>query len=411
MNAEAKASSKYGSLNSGIGLSEWQRRAQKRAIGSVSGYSADRSDIESPPASLSSSSSNRGSNSKDLATNNLKEIRARQVEFMAKKRKTEENNFQAFNVKNDLARAGVYSLPAMRSRALPRGAVNMSSVKLILVSDKSPYPGDLQNTDVAKEESFSFDYDAYSELFKAAQYFYTSNQTIPTPSEEAANGLSSSVSSSRTNSISEEEELTANATSRKVETEGPSTLSSASSNAYYKHITKSLNCTNTLTLENALFCDNPRLIVDSHPCLTIIHGNAAFSQLTGLASDKVIGKSIQNIFDDSFMADSDSVLTRTDAGVFSKPATLKLRLEDKQLEDSANNVQGGAEPAIQDEDENESNQEVSSFAFTASPIMTNSRISHYVIDLSRSHTDYSYNKATGTSDAVQLRAQPLNAIG
>lgn len=125
----------------------------------------------------------------------------------------------------------------------------------------------------------------------------------------------------------------------------------------------------------------------------------------------MIGKSIQNIFDDSFMADSDSVLTRTDAGVFSKPATLKLRLEDKQLEDSANNVQGGAEPAIQDEDENESNQEVSSFAFTASPIMTNSRISHYVIDLSRSHTDYSYNKATGTSDAVQLRAQPLNAIG
>ena len=92
----------------------WQIENRRNRI---SGYVADR---DSP----------------SMVVNSEKQLRAEQVQGHAKKRKTEEQNFEAHNVKNDLANAGVNFVP--RSRALLEGSIDMSNVELIMSSNYSP---------------------------------------------------------------------------------------------------------------------------------------------------------------------------------------------------------------------------------------------------------------------------------
>jgi hypothetical protein len=192
MNAEAKANincraNSYRPLTAHV-IGEWQRRAKKR----VSGYTADRSEGESPPASLYSVDKESGQ----------KEMRARQVESLAKRRKIEESNFQAFNVKNDLAKAGIHSLPGTRSHPLPRGSVDMDKVQLVKSSKETPYVGDQTVSNDVKgnrtpDWHLQHRIEDYSDLYKQVHHFYTSKHQIPTPSEEAGtkSERSSSISS------------------------------------------------------------------------------------------------------------------------------------------------------------------------------------------------------------------------
>jgi PAS domain-containing protein len=373
MNAEAKANSKYRPLTAANVLGEWGqlRGAKKRdaststsnGSGSGSGYSADRS--ESPPDSLSS----------------MQHSTTTTYESLVKKRKTEVDTFQAFNVKNDLAKAGVQCLPGLRSRALPRGSVDMSRVKLVLSSKDNPYLGDQcepghgnGNGNGHGHTTRIHSSEDYSDLFKATQQFYTSDQSIPAFSEEGTSTLgsdstSNSISTSPSDSESESVDFQHKDEKNMVGDMIMSMNYDTSSNVYCNHITKHLNPSNTLTLCNALFYDSPRLIVDCHHSLTIIHSNAAFSQLTGLSSDKVIGKSVQSIFDTD-ATDSDMSMNM--------------------------NVQGGGGGdsgkilTLRDND-------ASSFAFTVTPVVNNARISHYVIDFSEVASNAT---GTGTGSAT-----------
>lgn len=183
LKAEAKARS------SGFTLAS---KSKKR----VSGYSADRSDQESPPATLSTT------------MEKTKEKRAQHVEQCAKRKRVEEANFQAFNARNDLAQAGVKCQPGIfgRSRALPQGHIDMDTVDLIVVSKETPYTNDKEGfedtgymTDIEYSDVSSED---YMDLLTCSQQFYLAKGRIPTPSEDAVNERSSQISSSNTTGFS-----------------------------------------------------------------------------------------------------------------------------------------------------------------------------------------------------------------
>ena len=70
--------------------------------------------------------------SESVVVNTQKQHRAEQVESLAKRRKVEQQNFKAHNVKNELAAAGIDFVP--RSRAFPEGSIDMSCVELITSS-------------------------------------------------------------------------------------------------------------------------------------------------------------------------------------------------------------------------------------------------------------------------------------
>mmetsp|Transcript_12855 Transcript_12855/g.24132 ORF Transcript_12855/g.24132 Transcript_12855/m.24132 type:complete len:253 (-) Transcript_12855:542-1300(-) len=182
LKAEAKAK------NSGFALASKSKKH-------VSGYSADRSDQESPPASL-------------CTTEKTKEKRAQHVEQCAKRRRTKEANFQAFNARNDLIQAGVKCQPGLfgRSRAVLQGCVDMDTVDLIVVSKETSYPNDkddFQETDNSPDGgSCDVSSDDYMELLICAQQFYLAKGPIPTPSEDAVNERSSQISSSNTTGFS-----------------------------------------------------------------------------------------------------------------------------------------------------------------------------------------------------------------
>jgi len=125
------------------------------------------------------------------------------VEDQAKRRKSEELNYQAFNLRNDLATAGVQCVPNLigRSRSRLHGPVNMDKVKLVASVSRESSP-DLD----AYEEMTLND---YVQMLNCCKHFYTTTTgLIPTPSEEAAtdNGRSS-CSSTSTPIVSDDSEI------------------------------------------------------------------------------------------------------------------------------------------------------------------------------------------------------------
>ena len=126
----------------------------------VSGYSADRES-----ASVS------------VPIQYEKQKRVDQVEAQAKRRKIDELNFQAANVREDLKESGIQCRPGLfgRSRALPIGSVDMSTVKLIVRSKGQPcheaVSRKLPPDEVPSTET-------YSDLLIACQSFYKTNGPI-----------------------------------------------------------------------------------------------------------------------------------------------------------------------------------------------------------------------------------------
>ena len=126
----------------------------------VSGYSADReSQRPSPPIQ------------------SAKQKRVNHVETQAKKRRIDELNFQAANVREDLKESGIQCLPGLfgRSRALPVGSVDMSSVKLVVRSKGQPCHEATSSKLPADQVPCT---NTYSDLLYACQSFYKINGPI-----------------------------------------------------------------------------------------------------------------------------------------------------------------------------------------------------------------------------------------
>ena len=167
-NLEAKAkikSSTASSVSSGSVKIPWHIENRRKRI---SGYTAD-------------------GESRSQSVNAEKQLRADLVEATAKKRKIEEINFQAYNVKNDLAKARIEYSP--RSRALPVGTIDMSKVELIMSSKYNPE--NRKDTGVVE-----YNFDTLTSMICATRNFYNgprkkfrSSQTVP---EKKADSVTSS---------------------------------------------------------------------------------------------------------------------------------------------------------------------------------------------------------------------------
>jgi hypothetical protein len=117
----------------------WQLESRRKRI---SGYTADR---DSPSQVVPAE----------------KRFRAEQVELNAKRRKIEEGNFQAHNVKKDLANAnmnsGVKCCP--KARNLVAGSIDISNVELVMAKDHKP--------DIVRDVRLGWDKRAYVDTFSA----------------------------------------------------------------------------------------------------------------------------------------------------------------------------------------------------------------------------------------------------
>jgi len=255
----------------------WQLESRRKRI---SGYIADR---ESPTEVIQTE----------------KQMRANQIETNVKKRKVEELNFQAHNVKKDLAIAGMKYSP--RSRALPIGSIDMSNVELVTasnyVSDITPSPSEGSPTNntsyVAPSSSFE-NMSTYVSLIEATKIFYKGGRTRRQHIQTFASTTPRSSSSSTTGqSASLEDDETASSTSlcpRLVE----KVKAYKRTCTVYKILFKSE--TNVISLDNALISsDTARLIIDAEEPHNIVHVSASFSRLTGIPSDQLVNHSLSKL--------------------------------------------------------------------------------------------------------------------
>lgn len=145
----------------------------------TSGYSADK---DSPTSSVCS------------MTLGTKSLRAQTVEENSKRRKMEELNYQAFNVKRDME-AGVISKescnPIVDDTASLHNKtikdIDLKKVRQIISQDYDQH--NISNDDVMRETICNEEEIDYNDLLYSCQHFYSSSDPIPTPSEEETDAM------------------------------------------------------------------------------------------------------------------------------------------------------------------------------------------------------------------------------
>jgi len=394
LNAEAKANIKgghntcYRPLLSQSVMESWERQ-RKRGI---SGYSADRErDNASSPLSVQCSFQKR--------------MRTNIVEAQAKRRRTEELNYQAYNVKNDLSTAGVSSLPFLgRQKALPPGSVDMSSVELIIATKDSPYysndycAGD-DRTEQGAGATFNQrqeldNFQNYTALLDSCQSFYTGK--LPTPSGEAAFETQTSDSAdsrntgsslSSINSEDDQDVVPLQLPAKLVEESDASVNSNCDDTAHqrdekaalFDFVTSPVNLDKrALTLEEALITSNPaRVVVEASKSMIVVHTTASFCRLTGVSSEHVVDDHLANLI----QPDTSLQFSGLSFGsiVFVKKESQNTFNDNRAATHDMNNIWGGNKSA---------SLVLSSYAIK-SPGMN--RITHYAIDFAipnRSPSDF-----------------------
>jgi hypothetical protein len=252
----------------------WQVKKDKRHR--ISGYSAD-------------------AESKSFVVNMDKQNRAAQVEAQANKRRKLDLDFQAFNVRKDLANAGIQCNPGLvgRSRALPAGSIDMRFVRLVTVSKDSPYDEeeDLEDSPVPQYTNYISD---YTSVLKDCQQFYTQlkqGHRIKCHTPYSLSGSETTSSSSTPLSESDNEEDSSFAIPAKVFTSNNGTIRCC--NEMLSEII-SKSDSKYLTMESALEATGTaRLVVKVNDDNTIVHASASFSELSGTPSHLLIGSPLQ----------------------------------------------------------------------------------------------------------------------
>ena len=156
-------------------------RGRKR----ISGYSVDGESISLHATSLD------------------KQMRADHIEAHAKKRKTEENNYQALNARNEVKITGISppSRISCQSRVLSHESIDLSAVDLITVSKNRPYIPEKYNSETNETNNHCIDSAMYVDLLQITRPFYAltsgsihrniSNRSVSTPSSPSISGTDS----------------------------------------------------------------------------------------------------------------------------------------------------------------------------------------------------------------------------
>ena len=156
-------------------------RGRKR----ISGYSVDGESISLHATSLD------------------KQMRADHIEAHAKKRKTEENNYQALNARNEVKITGISppSRISCQSRVLSHESIDLSAVDLITVSKNRPYIPEKYNSETNETNDHCIDSAMYVDLLQITRPFYAltggsihrniSNRSVSTSSSPSISGTDS----------------------------------------------------------------------------------------------------------------------------------------------------------------------------------------------------------------------------
>jgi hypothetical protein len=247
-----------------------------------------------------------------------KRFRAEQVEANAKRRKIEEENFQAHNIKKDLANAnskvntGVKYSP--RARNLANDSIDISNVNLVMAKDYRP--------DIVRDirldwnmRAYNNSFSAYASLIDTAKPFYKDNghrtgfQRISQwkSTHRAFDTASRSTGESSSLNIDNEYEYDTILTPSALlgQNELLERQSAGHDDAVFEKSKQTVSCsavtriltatkTDSMTLESALIdCQSTsRLLVQADAPHYIVHVSAAFSKLSGIPSGQLVGSSL-----------------------------------------------------------------------------------------------------------------------
>jgi hypothetical protein len=279
-NLEAKANSvNYPQFmkNNQISRQGWHQMAQAKR---VSGYSADKESVQS----------------NSVITSTEKENRAKSIGLTSKKRKNDELHYQAASARSTLTQGGHLHKRSLlgSSRAFPHEGIDTKRAKLIIVSRDNPYEEKTEMVDV-------YDPSIYSEMVESSKHFYSlvgrrlsndRNTTIQSH-EEGSNATNSTISSQLSDTESD------NGTTYEIPPRFEDGYQNVDTNDSERDILKdAINhvpaC--TTTLEEAFNNQSsPRLITKPEQPYIILHANAAFSYLSGVSSNKLIGHQLNTI--------------------------------------------------------------------------------------------------------------------
>jgi len=244
----------------------------------LSGYSADKESVHS----------------KSAITSVEKEKRANLIGLASKKRKKDELHYQAVSARSTLAQGGyLYKRSLLgTSRALLHEGIDMKATKLITVSKDNPY-------EEKSEKVNAYDLSIYSEMVQSSKQFYSLNgnrlsndrkNTIQ-GQEEGRNATNSTISSKLSGTESDD------GTTYEIPPRFEDDNQNDNTEDYdimKDAINHSAVC--STSLEEAFNTqDSARLLTKPERPYTILHANAAFSQLSGVASNKIIGHQFNTI--------------------------------------------------------------------------------------------------------------------
>jgi len=305
-NLEAKASSINLPPFAKLKRQEWQKLARVKRI---SGYSADKESARSS-----------GIYSME------KQMRANIVGMTAKKRKIDELHYQAATARSTLGRGDNSSTRSQTRRpsALPHGSIDTNAVKLITVSRNNPYTQEIP----AKNED-EFDLSIYSEMVQSCKQFYNihgltplindTKNSIPNQEESIISCDATDSTKSNISSDTDSDDGTLVGIPARFEDYNQKDdskyeceeVDNFEKNALKDAIHLSAVCSSSLE-EAFATQSSARLITGPKQPYMILHANAAFSQLSGISSDNLIGRPLNKIMSvpktPSKLSTKDSVL-------------------------------------------------------------------------------------------------------
>lgn len=277
LNLETKAgSANYTQFakNNQISRQVWRQLAQAKR---VSGYSANKESVHSNSA----------------ITSVEKEKRANLIGLASKKRKRDELHYQTASTRYTVTEGGHLCKHGLlgSSRALPHEDIDTKKTKLITVSKDNPYEEKTKKVDV-------YDPSIYAEMVQSSKQFYSlSGRGLSNDRRNAAQGREEGSNATNSTIFSK---LSDPKSDDGTTYEIPARFEDSNQNDDIDHsesdVLKDANAKNQLTVEEAFNGQgSARLITKSEQPYIILHANAAFSRLSGIPSNKLVGHQLNSI--------------------------------------------------------------------------------------------------------------------
>mmetsp|Transcript_12090 Transcript_12090/g.17187 ORF Transcript_12090/g.17187 Transcript_12090/m.17187 type:complete len:432 (+) Transcript_12090:233-1528(+) len=241
-------------------------------------------------------------------------------ENQAKRQKLQEKEYEASNVRADLKKAGMAypSITVGRSRVIPLGKVDMSKVEL--VHSKNVESSPFLTEALPKSYTTYFASNIGFASCKFASQTMEAYRSRSDRQDNASEVASTASNSSLTLSDNESDDNSSPEVSINPRLDD-AVMTNLDEKSDYSSIKDphQASCGPSFSIEEALTpLSEPRLVTLSSKPYTVVHVNAAFTRMTGMKSDCVIGNSLWKI-----LAPSPSDTTPTTNGISNDKLSLE----------------------------------------------------------------------------------------